>query len=181
MDGQALDFGAGSFDAAGSQFGVMLFPDMPTGIREMARVTKPGGRTLMIAYGDPHSIDFLTLFVRAVRTVRAEFSGPPADPPPLPFQLQDPRRLRDVLRGAGLKNVHVETITESTQFASGAAFWDWVISSNPIVEEILGELQLSANEREALVRAVGELVRDRANCDGIATLSNPVNIGVGVK
>ena len=181
MDGHALDFPAGSFDAAGSQFGVMLFPDMPTGIREMARVTRSGGRVLVTAYGDPHSIDFLTLFVHAVRTVRPEFSGPPADPPPLPFQLQDPNRLRQVLLGAGLQNVQVETITESTQFAGGAAFWEWVISSNPIVEEILGELSLSASERKTLMRSVDELVRNRANGDAITTLSNPVNVGFGVK
>lgn len=181
MDGQALGFAAGSFDAAGSQFGVMLFPDMPTGIREMVRVTRSGGRVLVIAYGDPHSIDFLTLFVHAVRTVRPEFSGPPFDPPPLPFQLQDPRRLRTEFLGAGLKNVQVETIKESTQFASGAAFWDWVISSNPIVAEILAELRLSATERETLVHAVDELVRARATRDEITTLSNPVNVGVGIK
>lgn len=181
MDGQALDFPADSFDAAGSQFGVMLFPNMPTGIREMARVIPPGGQVLVIAYGDPHAIDFLTLFVHAVRSVRPEFSGPPSDPPPLPFQLQNPSRLRTELLGAGLKNVQVETITESTQFANGAAFWDWVISSNPIVEEILEELRLSDVERETLVHAVEELVRERANGEGITTLFNPVNVGVGVK
>ena len=89
-------------------------------------------------------------------------------------------RLRDVLLDAGLKSVQVETITESTQFAGGAAFWDWLISSNPIVAEILEELRLSTNEREALVHTVEKLVRDRADAKGIATLSNPVNIGVGV-
>lgn len=177
MDGHALGFAADSFDAAGSQFGVMLFPDMPRGIREMVRVVRPGGRVLVIAYGDPHSIDFLTIFIHAVRTVRPDFSGPPADPPPLPFQLQDPRRVRAELLSAGLKNVHIETITESTQFANGAAFWDWLISSNPIVAELLDELSLSATERETLVQAVEALVRERAN----ATLSNPVNVGVGVK
>ncbi|MCA1494687.1 class I SAM-dependent methyltransferase [Ensifer sp. NBAIM29] len=31
---------------AGSQFGVMLFPDVPRRIREMTRVVKPGGRVL---------------------------------------------------------------------------------------------------------------------------------------
>ncbi|MBX5463633.1 MAG: methyltransferase domain-containing protein, partial [Steroidobacteraceae bacterium] len=76
MDGHALGFAADSFDAAGSQFGVMLFPDMPRGIREMVRVVRPGGRVLVIAYGDPHSIDFLTIFIHAVRTVRPDFSGP---------------------------------------------------------------------------------------------------------
>ena len=181
MDGHALGFAADSFDVAGSQFGVMLFPDMPTGIREMVRVTRPGGRVLVIAYGDPQSIDFITLFVDAVRTVRPGFSGPPSDPPPLPFQLQDPQRLRAVLVGAGLKNVRVETIKESTPFANGAAFWDWLISSNPIVAEILEALSLSATEREMLVQAVEALVQQRANGDGITTLSNPVNVGVGVK
>ena len=41
MDGHALAVDDGSFDMAGSQFGVMLFPDMPRGIREMARVVRP--------------------------------------------------------------------------------------------------------------------------------------------
>src|SRR5919205_3045404 len=54
MDSHALELKDNTFDVAGSQFGVMLFPDMPRGIREMARVSKPGGRVLMNVYGDPH-------------------------------------------------------------------------------------------------------------------------------
>ncbi|HEY6643345.1 class I SAM-dependent methyltransferase [Povalibacter sp.] len=181
MDGHALGFHDDTFDIVGSQFGVMLFPDMPKGIREMVRVTRPGGKVLVTAYGDPHSIDFLTLFVLAVRTLRPDFSGPPSDPPPLPFQLQDPRRLRNELVDAGLEDVQVETITESTPFTSGAAFWDWLISSNPIVAGILEELSLSGSEREALVHTIEELVRQRATVDGITTLFNPVNVGIGVK
>ena len=67
MDGHALQLDDASFDVAGSQFGVMLFPDMPRGVREMARVVVPGGRVLVTAYGDPHKIDFLAFFVRAVQ------------------------------------------------------------------------------------------------------------------
>ena len=90
MDGHALALDDASFDMAGSQFGVMLFPDMPKGIREMARVVTPGGRVLMIVYGDPHEIDFLGFLVTAIQSVRPGFNGPPMDPPPLPFQLQSP-------------------------------------------------------------------------------------------
>jgi ubiquinone/menaquinone biosynthesis C-methylase UbiE len=43
MDGHALELKDNTFDVAGSQFGVMLFPDMRRGISEMVRVTKPGG------------------------------------------------------------------------------------------------------------------------------------------
>jgi ubiquinone/menaquinone biosynthesis C-methylase UbiE len=53
MDCHALDLSDDSFDVAGSQFGVMLVPDQPRALREMVRVTKPGGRVLVIAYGPP--------------------------------------------------------------------------------------------------------------------------------
>jgi ubiquinone/menaquinone biosynthesis C-methylase UbiE len=40
MDGHALELEDDSFDIVGSQYGVMLFPDLPRAVREMARVTK---------------------------------------------------------------------------------------------------------------------------------------------
>ena len=116
MDGHALELDDNSFDMAGSQFGVMLFPDMPKGISEMVRVVKPGGRVLMNVYGDPHKIEFFGFFVGAIQSVRPDFNGPPMDPPPLPFQLQDPERLRKEFATAGLKDIKVETITETTEF-----------------------------------------------------------------
>jgi ubiquinone/menaquinone biosynthesis C-methylase UbiE len=181
MDGQALDLDDDSFDVAGSQFGVMLFPDMPKGIREMVRVVKPGGRVLMNVYGDPHEIDFLGFFVAAVQSVRPDFDGPPADPPPLPFQLQDPERLRRELAAAGLRDVVVETITESTEFQTGRQLWEWIVWSNPIVEGILGDLGVSGDERETIEEALGRLVRERAGGSESAVLTNPINIGIGTK
>ena len=44
MDCHALDLPDDSFDVTGSQFGVMLVPDQPRALREMVRVTRPGGR-----------------------------------------------------------------------------------------------------------------------------------------
>jgi hypothetical protein len=51
------------------------------------------------------------------------------DLPPLPFQLQDPERVRHVLADAGLKDVHVETTTEKLEFRSGAQLWDWLVTA----------------------------------------------------
>jgi ubiquinone/menaquinone biosynthesis C-methylase UbiE len=181
MDGHALELDDDTFDLAGSQFGVMLFPDMPKGIGEMARVVKPGGRVLMIVYGDPHRIEFFGFFVAAIRSVRPDFTGPPMDPLPLPFQLQDPERLRKELAAAGLKNIEVETITETTEFRSGAALWEWVVSSNPIAEAVLEELRLTGAERTVVRQALETLVRKRAGGNGPALLSNPVHIGIGAK
>lgn len=181
MDGHALDLPDNHFDVAGSQFGVMLFPDMPKGISEMVRVARPGGAVLLHAYGDPHQIDFLGFLIGALQSVRPAFSGPPMDPPPLEFQLADPKRLRSEFAAAGLKAVRVEPVTETTEFESGKALWDWILSSNPIVECVLSPLTLTKEETEVVQQALETMVRDRAGSTGAAKLTNSINMGIGTK
>jgi ubiquinone/menaquinone biosynthesis C-methylase UbiE len=181
MDGHALELDADSFDLAGSQFGVMLFPDMPKGIKEMARVVRPGGRVLLNVYGDPHEVEFLGFFVRAIQSVRPDFTGPPMDPPPLPFQLQDSGRLRRELDAVGLQEISVETITEKLAFRSGKHLWDWLTNSNPIVAAVLAGLDLTSGERDRIGDALGRLVQERSGGSGAAILTNPINIGIGTK
>jgi SAM-dependent methyltransferase len=181
MDGHALELADNTFDVAGSQFGVMLFPDMPKGIREMARVVMPGGFVLLNAYGDPHEIDFLGFLIHAIEPVRPDFNGPPMHPPPCEFQLADPRRLRSEFAAAGLKDVRVEQIIETTEFESGDALWDWIVWSNPIVETILASLNLMNDERRLIKRSLDKMVRNRAGSNSTAKLTNPVNVGIGTK
>ncbi len=181
MDGHALELEDGTFDMSGSQFGVMLFPDMPRGISELARVTKSGGHVLMNVYGAPQKIEFFGFFVHAIQAVVPSFTGPPMDPLPLPFQLQDPEKLRQELGNAGLKEVRVETITEKLEFQSGQQLWDWLTNSNPIVEMVLAELSLTNEQKATVQQALDDMVRKRSGGSGPAVLTNPINIGIGTK
>jgi hypothetical protein len=159
----------------------MLFSDMPRGISELARVTKPGGRVLMNVYGAPQKIEFFGFFVHAIRAVVPDFTGPPMDPPPLPFQLQDPEKLHRELSNAGLKDICVETITETLEFQSGQQLWDWLTSSNPIVEMVLAELNLTDEQTTVIREGLDDMVRKRSGESGPAVLTNPINIGIGTK
>jgi ubiquinone/menaquinone biosynthesis C-methylase UbiE len=94
MDCHRLEIADDTYDLAGSQFGVMLVPDQAQALREMVRVTKPGGRVLLIAYGNPDEFEALHFFIGAVQAVVPEFEGPAEDEPLLEFQVADP----DVLR-----------------------------------------------------------------------------------
>jgi hypothetical protein len=154
---------------------------MPKGVSEMARVVRPGGRVLMNVYGDPHKIEFFGFLVAAIQSVRPGFDGPPMDPPPLPFQLQDPEKLRRELAAAGLTDNCVATIIESTEFRTGKDLWDWLVWSNPIVEMVLGGLSLTSDERGMIQQVLEKMVRDRAGSGGAAKLTNPINIGIGTK
>jgi SAM-dependent methyltransferase len=179
MDAHALQLEDETFDVTGSQFGVMLVPDQPLALREMVRVTKLGGRVLLIAYGSPAEFEALQFFLAALHVVDPDFDGLPDDPPPLEFQVADPDVLHRRLTEAGLRNVTVDTTNEErVEFRSGQELWNWVLGSNPIAGMIVGEFTA---EQQATMRLVLDgMLRERSG-DGPAVLTAPLNIGVGTK
>lgn len=179
MDCHALDFPDDTFDVTASQFGVMLVPDQARALREMARVTKPGGRVLLIAYGPPSRFEALQVFIDALRAVNPEFEGLP-DPPPLEFQLSDPEVMRGRLGATGLRDVVVDTRhRETIALRSGRELWDWCLGGNPIPGMLVAEL--TEEQRGAVITHLEGSVRQRSNPKGIAELTAPLNIGVGTK
>jgi demethylmenaquinone methyltransferase / 2-methoxy-6-polyprenyl-1,4-benzoquinol methylase len=62
-DAQALAFPDNTFDAATIAFGIRNVPDRALGLREMARVVKPGGRVAVLELGEPRR-GALARFVR---------------------------------------------------------------------------------------------------------------------
>lgn len=178
MDGQALELEDDTFEISGSQNGVSLFPDLKRGLRELVRVTKPGGRALIVAFGPPRKAEFLTFFLEALRTAVPSFIGPPMDPPPLPFQVADPEKLRRELTEAGLKDVRVETITWRMEFRSATHMWDVVPSTNPIGAMLVTDL--TGGQRAEALQALDSMLRERSG-DGPVVLNTEVNIGIGTK
>lgn len=145
----------------------------------MVRVTKPGGRVLMIAYGHPTELEFLQCFVAAMKAVAPEFPGLPDDPPPLEFQVADPQVLRQRLTDAGLKDVRAQPTAERPAFTSGQEMWDWLYYGNPIAEMVVGDL--TDQQRDTLRQVLGGMLRERAGDNGKAILTNTVHIGIGTK
>ncbi len=179
MDGHALELEDDTFDASGSQNGVSILPDMPRGMRELVRVTKPGGRVLIVALGPPQEAEFLTFFMGALHAAVPGFTGVPMDPPPLPFQVADPERLRQQMADAGLRNVRVETVTWGMEFRSAAHMWDWVTNSNPIGRALVADL--TPEQRAGVQQVMDGMLRERSGGGPAAVLNNQVNIGIGTK
>lgn len=181
MDAHALDLEDDRFDVTGSQFGVMLVPDQASALGEMVRVTKPGGRVLIVAYGPPEKFDALQFFVAALQTVAPDFEGLP-DPPPLEFQVSDPEVLSDRLVAAGLRDVQLDTTQqECLELSTGQQLWDWMVFSNPITEMILDDVGVSDADRARMRTRLDGMIRSRANADGVAVLTAPLTIGWGRK
>ena len=84
MDGMALTLPDASFDAAISVFGVILFPDPGLGMREIARVLKPGGRAAIVTWTAIERYELVARLQAAIAKVR----GPQPPPKVLPAQLR---------------------------------------------------------------------------------------------
>jgi SAM-dependent methyltransferase len=180
MDCHALDVPDDSYDVTGSQFGVMLVPDQAQALREMVRVTKPGGRVLLIAYGDPGEFEALHFFISAVQAVVPEFEGPAPDEPMLEFQVADPDVLRQRLVDAGLTGATVDTThQERITVRTGQQLWDWTLGSNPIPGMLIADL--TAQQREDIVQVLDGMIRERTRDAGAPVLTAPLNIAVGTK
>jgi len=180
MDCHALDLPDNTYDVTGSQFGVMLVPDQPQALSEMVRVTKPGGRVLLTAYGNPAEFEALHDFVSAAQAVVPEFEGPPEDEPLLEFQVSDPAILRQRLIDAGLTNVTIDTSQqERITVKNGQQLWHWTMGGNPIPGILVADL--TDEQRTDIIRVLDGMIRERSGGSGPAVLTAPLNIGVGTK
>lgn len=99
----ALPFRDASFDHAVCRLGAMFFPDTEAGVREMSRVTRPGGRVAFVVWG---GLD-RNPFFRVPSEVLARFVPAEPEPPDAPnaWRFGEPGVLEAHLRAAGLADV----------------------------------------------------------------------------
>lgn len=115
-----LPFSDGAFDAVISQFGLMFFEDRAKALKEMVRVTRPGGRIAVAVWApletSPGYADMVTLLERL-------FGKQVADELRAPFTLGEERRLRLLFADGGMPNVELSRVEGTARFPS---IEDWV-------------------------------------------------------
>lgn len=121
MDGTCLAFADGSFDAGLSIFGVILFPDAVAGLKELARVVRPGGRIALVTWTEPQSYE-LAAGLRA--SAEAILGARPLGTLPAQLRFTDLSQFRKLFEAAGLADV--ETLTLRADLRAPSA--DWLVA-----------------------------------------------------
>lgn len=172
-DGMALPYGAESFDAAFSMFGLMFFPDRAKGFAELHRVLVPGGRAAVSSW---HPLDGVPI-MRTAFTAMSELLGQPAGPPPVRPALTTEADCVAEMSAAGFRDVSVVTHVHGFSAPSLTAFWQ----SFPKACAPMALLRNSmGNSFDAIED--GMLQRLRAEFgDGPVTLDMPAWITVGTR
>lgn len=120
MDGAQLEFRDDYFHHTVCSFGLFFLPDMSAGLKEWARVTRPGGRVMFSAFGSQAFEPMKgLLFDRLER-----YGVDPAAALAAAHRLHDPGQCRELLSGAGLADIAVTTGQLSYHLQDASEWWE---------------------------------------------------------
>lgn len=154
---EQLPFDSDSFDVAVSRLGVMFFGDPYGALREMLRVTRPGGALSLAVWVKS---DLNPFFYVVNEVVSRHVEMPPSEPDaPGAFRFAKPGALAHVLAEAGVADVR-ERLLEFRMEAPISPEEFWVMRSETS-GTLRGKLAgLSAEVRDKVAREVREAVRE---------------------
>lgn len=147
-DAAGLPFEDDTFDVVLCEEALQFLPDRVGALREMRRVTAPGGRVAVSVLRSLDHHPVYAIFARAL----GEYAGAEAEQMMgSPFALGDAEVLRREARQAGLKDAEIRIAVSEERFPSVEEFVRREAASSPLAGP-LGELD--ADRRAALVAAL---------------------------
>lgn len=143
---EAMPLADEAFDVVLCQMGLQFFSNKPASLREMARVLAPGGRLVLNVPGPTPD-----LFSMMADALARQVAPQTASFVHLVFSLHDPGELRDLLDGAGFREVDIQVAKRTLRLPPPEEFvWQYV-NSTPLAEAVA---KLDAQTRDALERDV---------------------------
>ncbi len=163
-DAAALPFADGEFDLALCQQGLQFVPDRAAAARELRRVLAPGGRAAVAVNRALAHNPFFREFNGAL----ARRLGSPS--PLAPFSPGEEGELRDLLTGAGFRDVAIEAVALTVRFPSAADFLRLSVLSSAVVMPDLAGLDEAGRDRLVadVEREVRDTLREHREGDGLA-------------
>lgn len=132
-DALDLPFEDAAFDAVLCQFGLMFLPDKRAGIREAARVLKPGG---LLALNVWDSLDRNPVARVAHEAIGRFFTDDPPTFLLLPYGYHDPDPIRAMLLGEGFVEVAVDFVDSIVERPTARHAAVGLVEGNPGIHEI---------------------------------------------
>lgn len=164
---EALPFDDGAFDAVLCQFGLMFFEDRPAALREMMRVTRPGGRVALSVWD---RVETTPGYARMIGLIDRLFGAEAADALRAAFCLGDREKLVQLLEDGGMAGAKIESRVGKARFAS-VEEWVRMDVKGWTLAEIIDDRQFAA-----LVAAAERDCAEFAGVDGTVAFDAPAHL-----
>jgi SAM-dependent methyltransferase len=166
---ESLPWADASFDAVVSQFGLMFFSDRERALREMQRVSRPGGRIVVAVWA---GLEDTPTYAQLVDILTNVAGARAAEPLRAPFALGDRGVLQSVFARGGLPHARIETVEELSHFPNirtlvEADLRGWL----PVMGVTLPDEQI-----EQIVSRAEEALQSCLRPDGCVEFISPAHI-----
>jgi ubiquinone/menaquinone biosynthesis C-methylase UbiE len=158
-DATALPFDASSFDAVISRFCLMFLPEIPTALKGLVRILKPGGYVATAVWSAPEKNPFIRIPMDVIKSIVAL---PPPDPEaPGVFRLAKPGDLKEMMERAGLAPLSEEEFLAHVTYASAEEFFRSVMDIAAPLQNMFNMLTVEQKARaeEGIIEAVNRYRR----------------------
>jgi ubiquinone/menaquinone biosynthesis C-methylase UbiE len=136
MDAESLEFRKEYFDTAVSSFGLFFLPDMLAGLKEWARVIKPGGTLMISSFGQNAFQPMTRLMLDRLEHYGVEV---PKDRTKMGwYKLATPEQGEDLMRRAGLTEIDVVSEQFGFHLKSAMEWWEvvWNAGFRGMVDQV---------------------------------------------
>lgn len=169
---EAMPFEDASFDAVGSQFGLMFFEDRVKALAEMWRVTAPGGRLGVVVWD---ALERTPGYRAMVALLQRLFGDEIANGLRAPFVLGDPGEVQELFHAAGIADSKVDTLVGEARFPSIEG-WVRTDVKGWTLADAIDDAQYAQLQKAAQSELAGFVVRD-----GSVRFDSPAHIVTAVK
>ena len=125
MEAEQMSLPDASFDVVLCALGMMYVTDFAGSIREMFRVTKPGGRAISAVWGKRDRCGWAEIFPIVERRVHSDVC-------PMFFQLGTGEMQANLFEAAGFVDVTTERITTTLEYESGEEAYVAAFAGGPV-------------------------------------------------
>jgi len=172
----ALPFRDGSFDAGLCRFGFMFFSDVLAAARELARVTRPGGRVSAAVWAAPEKNPWATIIMGTIaRHVPAATASPTA---PGLFRCAGDGYMREVLAAAGLKDTVVKDVPCPMTHDSPQRYWEFMTD---VAAPVVAGLNMTDKPTRDLIRDEVLDLAGRCVLDGQVEMGAAATVAAGTR
>jgi SAM-dependent methyltransferase len=170
-----IPFDSNSLDAAVSRFGVMFFPDITAGLKEMTRVLKPERRLVVSVWGPPNDS------MKNIMQVLTDQLRLPEAPPgtPNPYRCSESGKISSLLNDAGLRNVGWVDVVSKRRYESVAQFWEYYLDTNLIIARKF--YAVDEGTRKVAEEKVNDILSSVSNQRGELVFDNIAWVAYGEK
>jgi SAM-dependent methyltransferase len=151
----------GAFDLLFSRFGVMFFSDPTSAFAHLRGVLRPDGRMVFVCWQSLSENPWAAVPFEAVASVLGR-PEPQPDDAPGPFSFGAPARVREILEGAGFRDVKMRSFETTISFGTSGATDDAVdeiARLGPVARLLIDRDEVSLARAKAAIRTVATSYR----------------------